>query len=389
MTTNTTNIEENFQSQKKCTRKCNRLWSRLFWLYGLQLHDVEENHLPKWKKSAIILLPRLLAALLILRFTILIIRLPMYDVFVIIFPLIFFNSTSIFTAVFLQRRENEFSTLYKILLELALKSTDNIKRIERHIYTVLSILAIFNVALFILVITYIPLSDSMLSFNRLIYSQFNVNLLKVYIFFESTFYTVFSQFFLDVTVLYFSCMCKLLLLDFEKLNNDMERAFVSTSALTNAKLNAFRRDYRYLSHLAEKISCNFSPLLLFWLVGLIVIFCIRVRSIKNIPEINIALYFGLDAARLVYLVTVIFKNSSQLLSQIGKMKEIISEIIVSGEDEAIARQKCIFLSCLLFRQTLNADNAGISVSGLFQLSTVSFLNMASTVLTYVVLVYQS
>uniref|UniRef100_T1JM61 Gustatory receptor n=1 Tax=Strigamia maritima TaxID=126957 RepID=T1JM61_STRMM len=383
------NIEEDSQL-REYTRKFNRLWSRLFWLYGLQLHyGDEENSFPKWKKSVIVLLPHLFTVLFTLRYIILMIRWPQYEVLVAYFPVSIFSTVSIVNAVFLLRRETKFSALHKILLELAIKSSENIKRMQRQIYIILFILVIFNVSLLIDMMTFIALTDNYIAYNLLIYTEFNSHLLRTFLFFEYIFYFIYTQFFVDITVLYFSYMCKLLSLAFKDLNEEMERSFVSTSALTNAKLNKFRRQYQYLSHLAEQISENFSPLVLFWLVALIVMFCMSIRAIKNVPEIIIALCYVFEAIRLSSLVIVIFNNSSELLSQIRKMKGKVSELMIFGEDETESHQMRISMNCLLFSQTLNADTVGVSVSGLFLLSTVSFLNMASTVMTYVVIVYQS
>uniref|UniRef100_T1JL20 Gustatory receptor n=1 Tax=Strigamia maritima TaxID=126957 RepID=T1JL20_STRMM len=382
------NIEEDSQL-RKYTHKFNRFWSRLFWLYGLQLHyDDEGNSFSKWKKSVTVLLPHLLTVLFTLRIIVMI-RWPQYEVLVAYFPVIIFNIVTIINAVFLLRRETKFSAMYTILLEVAIKNSENIKKMQRQIYIVLFILALFNISLLIDTMTYIPLTDKYIAYYLLIYTEFNSHLLHIFVFFEYIFYIIYTQFFLDITVLYFSYMCKLLSLAFKDLNEEMERSFVSTSALTNAKLNKFRRRYQYLSHLAEQISENFSPLVLFWLVALIGIFCMSIRAIKNVPEIITALFYVFEASRISFLVIVIFNNSSELLSQICKIKGKLSELMIFGEEETERHQMCISMNCLLFSQTLNADTVGISVSGLFLLSTVSFLNMASTVMTYVVLVYQS
>uniref|UniRef100_T1JM62 Gustatory receptor n=1 Tax=Strigamia maritima TaxID=126957 RepID=T1JM62_STRMM len=381
------NVEDHSQLRVECTRKINRLWSRLFWVYGLQLHhDDEEHYFPKWKKFVFVLLPRLYALLLTLRYIILIIMLPTYEVFVMYFPSTISSTLSILTAVYLLKREAEFSALYKIVLELALKNSDDIRKMERYIYIVLFIFTIFIVALFIFILIFIPKLDSFMIYNFLVYTQFNHYLSVVYVLFESIFNMIFSHLFLDIIILYFSYMCKVLTVGFHNLNEDVER---TTSAVTNAKLNAFRRRYKYLSHLAEKISENFSPLLLFWLVGLIVILCITIRSTKQVSDIVIILYYLFDGGHLVYLIVLIFKNSSEMLLQIRKLKGNISEILIAIEDEAETHQVRVSLNGLLFIQSLNDDTVGISVSGLFLLSTVSFLNMASTVMTYVVLVYQS
>uniref|UniRef100_T1JJU7 Gustatory receptor n=1 Tax=Strigamia maritima TaxID=126957 RepID=T1JJU7_STRMM len=364
------NIEKNSQLRDEYTRKFNRLcWLRLFWLYGLQLHyDDERNSFSKWKKSVTVLLLHFLTVLFILRYIMVMIRWPQYEMLVAYFPIIIFNTVSIRNAVFLLRRETKFTALYKILLEVAMKCSENIKRIQSQIYIVLFILVLFNVLLLIDTMTYIALTDNHIAYYLPIYTEFNFHLLRIFVFFEYIFYIIYTQFFLDITVLYFSYMCKLLSLAFKNLNEEMERSFGSTSILTNAKLNKFRRQYRHLSHLAEQISENFSPLVLFWLVGMIVIFCVRIRSLKNVPEILTALHYGFE---------------------INIMKGKVSEIMIFDEDETEGHQMRISMNCLLFSQTLNADTVGISVSGLFLLSTVSFLNMASTVMTYVVSVYQS
>uniref|UniRef100_T1JNL9 Gustatory receptor n=1 Tax=Strigamia maritima TaxID=126957 RepID=T1JNL9_STRMM len=384
------NIEENLQLRDEYTRKFNRLWARLFGLYGLQLHyDDDENPFPKWKKFVIVLVPHLLTVLFTLRYIILMIRWPQYEMLVALISLTIFNTMSIVNAVFLLRRETKFSALHKILLEVSIKSSENIKRMQRQIYIVLFILAIFNVSLLIDMMTYIRLTDNYIERDFLLYTEFNSHLLRIFIFFEYIFYFIYTQIFFDTTILYFSYMCKLLSLAFKDLNEEMERLFVLTSALTNAKLNKFRRQYRYLSHLAEQISENFSPLLLFWLVALIVIFCMRIRSLKTFSDISISLYCVFEASRVSFLVIVIFNNSFELLSQIRKIKGKVSEIMIFDEDQTEGHQMRISMNSLLLSQTLNADIVGISVSGLFLLSTVSFLNMASTVMTYVVLVYQS
>uniref|UniRef100_T1JKG9 Gustatory receptor n=1 Tax=Strigamia maritima TaxID=126957 RepID=T1JKG9_STRMM len=376
----------------ECTRKFSRLWSRLFWLYGLQLHhDDEENNLPKWRKSVIILLPRIFAAVVIIRDVILSVRLLQYEVFILFFPAMIFNTVSIFTALVLHKREEKFSALYKIIFELALKNSDNIRQLRRYICTVILITAIFNFSLCILIIMVVVQNDQFLTVRILLQTEFNSYLYRVYVLCESIFYIIFSQLFLDITALYFSYMCKVLSLTFQNLNDEMECAFVFTSVLTNAKLNEFRRRYRYLLHLVEKISENFSPLLLVWLMGLVFIFCLRVRSIKPLAGISFPFYFALDASYLLYIVIVIFKNSSQLLVQIRKMTGRVTEIMIASDDQVGAHedQESVFIHCLLFSQTLNDENIGINVSGLFILSTFSFLNMASIVMTYVVVVYQS
>uniref|UniRef100_T1JMY5 Uncharacterized protein n=1 Tax=Strigamia maritima TaxID=126957 RepID=T1JMY5_STRMM len=54
-------IETQSEFSDESNQKFNRLWSRLFWMFGLQLHIDEGNYFPKWKKSVIILLPRVLS----------------------------------------------------------------------------------------------------------------------------------------------------------------------------------------------------------------------------------------------------------------------------------------------------------------------------------------
>uniref|UniRef100_T1IP31 Gustatory receptor n=1 Tax=Strigamia maritima TaxID=126957 RepID=T1IP31_STRMM len=383
-------IEAQSQFSDESNQKLNGLWSRLFWMFGLQLHNDEGNYFPKWKKFVIILLTRGLFFLLSLRYIVLTVRLQLYEMFVIYFPCVLFNTLSIFTVFVLQKREAEISLLYQSLLDLIPQSSDNNRRMKRYIYSVLFIIVGFNLLLLVFVILMLINSDKFFPATMIIPTEFNSYLLRVYLLFESIFYIIFTQIFLDFSVLYFSFMCKVLSMAFENLNYEIECAFVLKCTLTNAKLNAFRRRYRYFSHLMGKISAHFSPLILFWLLGLIFIICMRIRCVKSNSELSFRLYFAFDAFHLVYIVLVMFKNASQLHTQIGKMKGKISEIMIS-DDEIVenTNQECIFINCLLFNQTLNADNVGISVSGLFQLSTFSFLNMASTVMTYIVLVYQS
>uniref|UniRef100_T1JMK1 Gustatory receptor n=1 Tax=Strigamia maritima TaxID=126957 RepID=T1JMK1_STRMM len=384
-------IDAHSQLRSEFTLKLNQLWARLFYIYGLQLHYIEDTYFPKWKKYFIMLLPRLFVVLFTIRYLILTAKLNQLEVFVILGPPTIFNTITTFTAFFLQKNETDFSALYKILLDLTLKSPDAIKRIKRNIYTSLIITATFNVAYYIVIIKMLTTqSHKYLEFNVLIYNEFNSRLLRIYLLAETVFNVIFHQMFLGITVMYFSYMCKVLELAFKDLNEDIERAIVSTSELTNAKLSGFRRRYQYLSQIVEKISKSFSPLLFFWLVGLIFIFCLRIRSFKPYYEFPFRVHTVLDTCHLIYLVIVIFKNSSELQAQSSKMKGRVSELIISDDELAAStNQERISINCLLFSQTLNADNVGVSVSGLFILSTFSFLNMASTVITYVVLVYQS
>uniref|UniRef100_T1JP41 Gustatory receptor n=1 Tax=Strigamia maritima TaxID=126957 RepID=T1JP41_STRMM len=384
-------IPKNINHYSQFTRKFNRFWTRLFSVYGLQLQHVEENICPKWKKYFIVSLPRIFSVLCIIRYFILTARMTQYEVFVIVGPPTILHVISIYTAFVLQKREQKFSALYKILLHLTLNSRDATNRIGRNIYTTLFIIAALNAAIYISIIMMAVQSGTFLEYAFLVHNEFNFYLLQVFILVEAIFNTVFVHFFLGITVLYFSYMCKVLELAFKTLNEDMKWVIISTSGLTNTKLNVFRRRYQYLSHIAEKISKIFSPLLLLFLMGFVFIFCLKIRSVKPEYAMIFRYYFIIDACHLIYLVIVIFKNSSELHAQTQKMKGKISELLIISDDEAAAstKQDRISINCLLFSQTLNADNVGISVSGLFLLSTFSFLNMASTVMTYVVLVYQS
>uniref|UniRef100_T1IP30 Gustatory receptor n=1 Tax=Strigamia maritima TaxID=126957 RepID=T1IP30_STRMM len=389
-------IEEQSEFNDEYSHKFNRLWLRLFWLYGLELNNVEGNQLPMWRKRAIILLPRLLSVLIIVRQVILTIRLQRYEIFVLFFPATLFHGISIITVLVLHKREEKFSTLFKILSELTLKSSDNVKRTGRYIYIALFVNATFTAAYFICnCITITAYAHKFLATNLLMQTEFNYFLLRVYLFAETTFNTIFRQFFLYITLIYFSNICKLLSLASEALNYDMERAFVSKSELTNAKLNEFRRRYQDLTRLAEKISEIFSPILLVWLLSFILVFCLRIRSFKMFHELVVGLqfYYAIDACYLLFGIILIFQNSSQFHSQISNLKGKISQIMITNDDDkfgAFVNKECISTNCLLFSLSLIADNnVGINVSGLFLLSAFSFLTMVSTVMTYVILVYQS
>uniref|UniRef100_T1JJY0 Gustatory receptor n=1 Tax=Strigamia maritima TaxID=126957 RepID=T1JJY0_STRMM len=196
----------------------------------------------------------------------------------------------------------------------------------------------------------------------------------------------------NISVWFFNHMCHLVFYRFKHLNMKLEELLRSGKQLSSFHLAQYRAQHQLACQVTEELSCLWSPLIVIWMFGFILGFCFAMRALQTKLSIFLLLAFLADISRQLWLIVGLFKAASLVNVEAHKLavKLVtfpISKSAFTDADKVICME--YYFNYLLLSERLVNTRIGINASGLFLLNGSSFLSMVGTVLTYVIVLYQS
>uniref|UniRef100_T1JK10 Gustatory receptor n=1 Tax=Strigamia maritima TaxID=126957 RepID=T1JK10_STRMM len=197
--------------------------------------------------------------------------------------------------------------------------------------------------------------------------------------------------FVNISVSFFIHLCHMLFYQFKQLNENFLRVLKSGKPLSCCDLTEFRKKHQHACETADELSRFWSPLIVIWLLGFILSLCFDLRALwlKNSPLFMVG--FTIDFVRQLWLLVSLFKVASLVNVEAHKLAEVL---VTFSMDKPIgvnnnSDQMLYYVNYMLLSDRLANTRIGINASGLFLLNASSFISMAGTVLTYVIVLYQS
>uniref|UniRef100_T1JMZ0 Gustatory receptor n=1 Tax=Strigamia maritima TaxID=126957 RepID=T1JMZ0_STRMM len=217
---------------------------------------------------------------------------------------------------------------------------------------------------------------------------------KILTFCQFLFVLIFCKYSVDSMIVYFVHICKKIARKFRILNQKLQLALVNQRSLRFNDFNHLRQRHQQICQLTEEVNQLFSPLIAIWLLGLAVSLCFDLRAFKMQFAVFYNLFFGIKILGEICLLILVFKTSAEVNSEAHYMNErILTSTIswrVKSEHHFSEVQNYYYsLNYILFSQRLSTSSIGITASGLFLINASSFLTMSASVLTYVIVLYQT
>uniref|UniRef100_T1JID1 Gustatory receptor n=1 Tax=Strigamia maritima TaxID=126957 RepID=T1JID1_STRMM len=216
---------------------------------------------------------------------------------------------------------------------------------------------------------------------------------KLLICFEYFIVLLVSVEFINISVGFFAHLCHMVYFRFNRLNMKLEKLLVNGKQLSSFDLQEYRKNHQLVCDETKELSDLWSPLCVFWILGFILNLCFDLRALwikGNSPLFMIG--FSADIARQLWLMFALFKVASHINTEAHKLGEKLVTLTVSqpsNDEYTHGDQMNHHVNYLLLSERLVNTSVGISVSGLFLLNASSFLSMAGTVMTYLIVLYQS
>uniref|UniRef100_T1JMP8 Gustatory receptor n=1 Tax=Strigamia maritima TaxID=126957 RepID=T1JMP8_STRMM len=195
---------------------------------------------------------------------------------------------------------------------------------------------------------------------------------------------------LNVTISFYAHICYLLALYFKKFNLDVKLYLLKGKIMNSSQLNYFRYKHQEICKDTEIISKLFSPCLVLCIFGFIINVCFDLRTLKGRPPILLFIGFTVGALRHFILLLQLFYDAAELNKNAHEIGEkFVTLFTPEAKLESQQQNRQYILNYILFSQRLLNTQIGVTASGLFILNTASFLSMTGTVLTYVIVLYQT
>uniref|UniRef100_T1JJA1 Gustatory receptor n=1 Tax=Strigamia maritima TaxID=126957 RepID=T1JJA1_STRMM len=368
----------------------NRVWRVLFGVFGLQLDILGIQYNSKcWKKIIFAVFTRLLHAFNILHY--IVVFLYRHEDFFGLVSMTYTQLIAFYTAIICLKREKKISATYHEIVFNLSPAEDLLKTFDRRTKLYFVILIATTATLTANHIAKEIDNDHYHDIYRTIHAQLGIhnhyfsNITALIDYLEIL---VFSYWFMDVMFVYFAHLCAGLELNFVLINRCLEAELRATS-LTPSKLSILRHKYDYISGLVDKISELFSPLILLWISSLVSGLCFDIRALQSASKTGLIFSYSrfiVQIFRATIFLFLILKMASEINTQAHLMKRKLFTKVI---DERDSSRVSFYVNYLLFGETINSFNVGISVSGLFTLNVSSFISIVGTILTYTIVLYQT
>uniref|UniRef100_T1JNZ0 Gustatory receptor n=1 Tax=Strigamia maritima TaxID=126957 RepID=T1JNZ0_STRMM len=190
------------------------------------------------------------------------------------------------------------------------------------------------------------------------------------------------------SMIFFVYICQLMSKNFETLKYSIEKSLNSDVPITNKCLNNVYQKYNGLCKLTSKLSILFSPLLLFWSAGGLIIICLAVHMLKYMKETSYFIYglYLLFSFREIFLLYMLYSKAANIHDEATATAVLISKLHVAKHGSPDHGAK---ISQILFLIQLQKQTVGVNVSGLYTITNSSMLSMLGTLLTYSIILYQT
>uniref|UniRef100_T1JMM1 Gustatory receptor n=1 Tax=Strigamia maritima TaxID=126957 RepID=T1JMM1_STRMM len=196
--------------------------------------------------------------------------------------------------------------------------------------------------------------------------------------------------FVSITVWFFICMCHLVFYRFKCLNMKLEKILTSGEQLSSFDLAEYRKEHQLACQVTEELSCLWSPLIGFWIFGLVLNLTFDLRSFQMGTSTLFMIAYMTDIIRELWLLVSLFKAGSIVNIEAHKLAEKLVTSNISKSRSASTNEQIDYnINYVLLTERLVSTRIGINASGMFLLNASSFLHMAGTVVTYVIVLYQS
>uniref|UniRef100_T1J811 Gustatory receptor n=1 Tax=Strigamia maritima TaxID=126957 RepID=T1J811_STRMM len=180
----------------------------------------------------------------------------------------------------------------------------------------------------------------------------------------------------NVCKLLFVYICYVLSLHFQSLKRRTRQIEIKDSFTLYKTMRNLHKDYDQLSNWTDQVSRGFSPILAFWIAGDVASICFSCRALKS--EFSLTNSFLPYGAHDMWILALIFMFGAEIYTQKPQQRCKCS-----------CRQLKPQLCQMLFMQELALGEVGIDVNGIFVLSRTSILTVVGTILTYIVVLYQT
>uniref|UniRef100_T1JNV2 Gustatory receptor n=1 Tax=Strigamia maritima TaxID=126957 RepID=T1JNV2_STRMM len=195
--------------------------------------------------------------------------------------------------------------------------------------------------------------------------------------------------FVNISVWFFNHMCHLVFYRFKHLNMKLEELLRSGKQLSSFDLAEYRAQHQLACQVTEELSCLWSPLIVVWMFGFILGLCFNMKALQVEFRALFLIAYLTDISRQLWLIVGLFKAASLVNVEAHKLAVKLVTFPISQLAFTDADKMEYYFNYLLLSERLVNTRIGINASGLFLLNASSFLSMAGTVLTYVIVLYQS
>uniref|UniRef100_T1JP10 Gustatory receptor n=1 Tax=Strigamia maritima TaxID=126957 RepID=T1JP10_STRMM len=197
--------------------------------------------------------------------------------------------------------------------------------------------------------------------------------------------------FINISVWFFTHTCHLVFYRFKYLNVKLEKILRSDKQLSSFDLAEYRKEHQLACQVTEELRDLWSPLIFFWIFGLILNLCFALRGLHFSNSTLFMIAYVADVVRQLWLLIGLFKAGSIVNIEAHRLAEKLVTFSVSKSSSlsTLKEQMDYNINYMLLCERLINTRIGISASGMFLLNSSSFLSMAATVLTYVIVLYQS
>uniref|UniRef100_T1JLM9 Gustatory receptor n=1 Tax=Strigamia maritima TaxID=126957 RepID=T1JLM9_STRMM len=197
--------------------------------------------------------------------------------------------------------------------------------------------------------------------------------------------------FVNISVCFFIQLCHVSFFRFNRLNAKVERLLTSGRQLTSFELHEYRQQHQHACEVTKELSSLWSPLMVVWLLGFIFSLLFDLRALWKSNSTLFLIGYSIDISKQLWLLIGLYKVASIVNTEAHQLGEKLVTLSLSQPTKEFtqADQMNYYVNYLLLSQRLISTRVGITVSGLFLLNTSSFLAMTGTVLTYIIVLYQS
>uniref|UniRef100_T1JLV1 Gustatory receptor n=1 Tax=Strigamia maritima TaxID=126957 RepID=T1JLV1_STRMM len=209
-------------------------------------------------------------------------------------------------------------------------------------------------------------------------------------------FDLFVSIFNETTKVAFVYLCILLAFNFECLTIEMETCMMSFSSLTEKNIvrNHHYKFYRII-HWINEVNELFDLVLAAWIAADIITICAMLRFLI-IAEISWSLSLSIDTLRTFCLLLLIYKYAALV-----KEKARVTAIAITKMTDSRVNKYDVQIfnltdqsdvnnwKCHLFMHDLSLTSVGINVSGYFIISKESILTLIGTLITYMVIMFQT
>uniref|UniRef100_T1JIH9 Gustatory receptor n=1 Tax=Strigamia maritima TaxID=126957 RepID=T1JIH9_STRMM len=303
------------------------------------------------------------------------------------------------SSIIVYKRQVHISAFLQQLM-IGLRKSTNLSAIRNRLilyFTLLTTYSLVSIVLFVIEFCYYSNDESYFFYSTKknstsfkFYDDLkNYDYLKALVILQSVHWHLVSQMYSGFSIIFFVYVCQLMSKNFKTLKCSIEKSLNSNMPMNNTYLNKVCQKYEKLCRLTSGLSVLFSPLLLVWSAGGLIIICLAVHILKKAFErtshLQFWMYLLFTCKELVF-VCMLYSNAKAIHEEASATAVLISKLRVKENRHNDHRAK---ISQILFLAQLQKEINGVNVSGIYTITNSSMLTMLGTLLTYAIILYQT